>query len=377
MANRWTEDSDSGEQTKSDLNPLLNPMLEENLGRWAQVYFTNPPEKRERAVMDLLRELENRSTGQPTETAPLRNSGATGPAVQKVPCAVCNGENRPDQKFCGFCGTPLRAQPLAEQAAPHLEPAPQGESMSFLGLSPSAPPENDLAFLREKSFEKAYYEPDSGPHRVRYMVAALVILAGGITYLSWPVLRTHLPRSWQMSLQTQVAPAAPPASPGPQSPATMSSQPAAPVAATAAPQSPAPAAQRHAEDQAKAPSAGPAKSQEPSANGPDLSTHSVTLASDTHASHGVADGSQELLLAERYLHEGDSATNRAQAARWLWKSVSKQNPHAALLLADMYTRGDGVSKSCDQARILLGAAAGKGLQDAALKLHNLESSGCH
>src|SRR2546422_3139037 len=43
---------------KSDLNPLINPVLGRNLGRWAQVYFTSPPEKREEAVGELLRELE-------------------------------------------------------------------------------------------------------------------------------------------------------------------------------------------------------------------------------------------------------------------------------------------------------------------------------
>ena len=41
-----------------ELNPLLNPLLAAHMGRWAEVYFTNPPEKREQAISDLLRELE-------------------------------------------------------------------------------------------------------------------------------------------------------------------------------------------------------------------------------------------------------------------------------------------------------------------------------
>ena len=34
---------------RPELNPLTNPVLGRNLGRWAQVYFTSPPEKREQA----------------------------------------------------------------------------------------------------------------------------------------------------------------------------------------------------------------------------------------------------------------------------------------------------------------------------------------
>jgi hypothetical protein len=41
-----------------ELNPLLNPVLGAHMGRWAEVYFTSPPEKREEAVLDLLRELQ-------------------------------------------------------------------------------------------------------------------------------------------------------------------------------------------------------------------------------------------------------------------------------------------------------------------------------
>src|SRR5215470_4410276 len=41
-----------------DLNPMMNPTLGKNLGLWAQVYFTSPPEKREEAVQQLLRDLE-------------------------------------------------------------------------------------------------------------------------------------------------------------------------------------------------------------------------------------------------------------------------------------------------------------------------------
>jgi hypothetical protein len=40
------------------LNPMINPRLGKNLGRWAKVYYTTPPEKRDQAVLELVRELE-------------------------------------------------------------------------------------------------------------------------------------------------------------------------------------------------------------------------------------------------------------------------------------------------------------------------------
>src|SRR5439155_26592225 len=44
----------------SDLNPLINPVLGRNLGRWARVYFMSLPAQRDEAVGELLRELEGK-----------------------------------------------------------------------------------------------------------------------------------------------------------------------------------------------------------------------------------------------------------------------------------------------------------------------------
>jgi TPR repeat protein len=56
--------------------------------------------------------------------------------------------------------------------------------------------------------------------------------------------------------------------------------------------------------------------------------------------------------------------------------VGKGNPAATLALSDLYLRGDGVPKSCDQARLLLDAAARKGARTAAERLRNLQAFGC-
>ena len=65
-----------------ELNPLLNPTLGRHLGRWAQVYFTSPPEKREEAVEELLRELQGDS---PATQETIASMPADSPTLEAVP----------------------------------------------------------------------------------------------------------------------------------------------------------------------------------------------------------------------------------------------------------------------------------------------------
>src|SRR5271170_333187 len=57
--------SDPNTLPDPELNPMLNPLLAAHMGRWAEVYFTNPPEKRGAAIAELLRELESTPPPQP------------------------------------------------------------------------------------------------------------------------------------------------------------------------------------------------------------------------------------------------------------------------------------------------------------------------
>ncbi len=127
--------SDASALPDPELNPLLNPLLAAHMGRWAEVYFTNPPEKREQAVSDLLRELEN----VPPESAslPVAN-GSAGEKTQNsesphsspatldlvLTCSVCAYNNPAEQRFCGMCAAPLQVSPNARvpqvaEAAPN------------------------------------------------------------------------------------------------------------------------------------------------------------------------------------------------------------------------------------------------------------------
>lgn len=111
-------------------------------------------------------------------------------------------------------------------------------------------------------------------------------------------------------------------------------------------------------------------------NQPAVKTKVSSARPATDSAATAVDGSQELLLAQHYLEGTTGSRDATEAAKWLWKAVGKQNPRALMMLSDLYLRGDGVPRSCDQARLLLVAATKKGAPEAAEKLHRLELNGC-
>lgn len=73
--------------------------------------------------------------------------------------------------------------------------------------------------------------------------------------------------------------------------------------------------------------------------------------------------------------EGDTP-GAAAAASFFWEAVTQGNPRAEVALGQLYLRGAGVPKNCDQARVLLNAAADRGNPDAPRILASLPSYGC-
>jgi hypothetical protein len=59
----------------------------------------------------------------------------------------------------------------------------------------------------------------------------------------------------------------------------------------------------------------------------------------------------------------------------LWIAVAEGNPQATVELAKMYEAGDGVVQNCDQAQVLLRAAAAKGNAQAKLDLQQIQLRG--
>jgi hypothetical protein len=90
----------------------------------------------------------------------------------------------------------------------------------------------------------------------------------------------------------------------------------------------------------------------------------------------VQAGQSELAAAQGYLNGASGNRDSAKAARLLWAAVGNGNSTAEVLLADLYIRGDGVVKNCEQGRILLVAAIKSGSMDAQQKLTNLNATGC-
>ncbi len=113
------------------------------MGRWAEVYFTNPPEKRGQAVSELLRELEQIAVPatvsaqagagtNPNESMDAADSvhpSASGSEVVYT-CGVCAYKNSAGHSFCGMCGAPL--QVASQTEVPQIAEAAATPGRSWL-----------------------------------------------------------------------------------------------------------------------------------------------------------------------------------------------------------------------------------------------------
>ncbi|MGH9504482.1 MAG: hypothetical protein ACRD20_16645 [Terriglobales bacterium] len=213
-----------------------------------------------------------------------------------------------------------------------------------------------MQWLRDKGF--ASLETYDEPQRQgwKYLVGALVLVAAGFAYLHW----APKPRTGAVS---SIAASAPQVSP----PAPL------PVQKTSSPEPSNPQAVRPS-------AAGTARVQTPAPGGLQAAAEKSSLlgAVPSGAPRAVdASGVSELRLAQRYLGGSMGVRDSSEAAKLLWKAVAKQNATAEVLLSDLYLRGDGVPRSCDQARLLLLAAAKRGAPEASQQLRNLDLRGCH
>jgi PilZ domain len=95
-----------------------------------------------------------------------------------------------------------------------------------------------------------------------------------------------------------------------------------------------------------------------------------------HAEEALQAGKSELVAALEALRGTNDARDSSKAARLLWAAVANNNSAAAVVLADLYLRGDGVAKSCEQGRVLLTAASQSGDVQGKQKLGELNTNGC-
>ena len=338
----------------TDLNPLTNPELERNLGRWAKVYFTNPPANRDQAVSNLLEEIR-RESGTVPGPAPRRPYFSRDTGFQGIICSACQRQNPPGHKFCSRCGQALNpVQPGSTEnlAAPPLPEAPPPRST------------NEAQWLRDRAFS-GLDGSDAPPRRGwKYLVGAVVMVLAGFAYLQW----ASTPRT-RMAPTTIAVPQV--EAPAAALPIDSSSAETKRPAETTSPESKEPEAQKPA-----AAAEGHGRTAVPAGIQPASQKSPVLDAAPRLTQASQESGVSDLRLAQRYLGGSMGVRDSSEAAKLLWKAVGKQNATAAVLLSDLYLRGDGVPRSCDQARLLLIAAAKRGAPQAAQPLRNLESYGC-
>ncbi len=378
-----------------ELNPLLNPTLGRHLGRWAQVYFTSPPEKREEAVEELLRELrgepsfpsdEEVATASVEQPAAETSSPETIRIVEAVSaplslqCAECGHPYTFPQRFCGMCGATLegeRGPGTATVPQPRLthSTAPLFAHADLPSLSPvdesvnQAEDYSDIRWLREKGLS----DSDSSWRRARYAPAVIAVLAIGILFYAQS--RPQKVPGQQASKPSQTATDSTKQTPPAPTPKVAES---APTETSVAPSAPVrgPAASVPAQNKTLVPTPSPAPAAKENRGPPAGNSTPSEIPSEPLAAPNPANGAAELALAEDFLNGKTHPRNSEEAVKYLWRAVGKENPTAILLLSDMYQAGDGVPRSCDQARLLLSAAAKKGVPQAAGKLGDLLRAGC-
>ncbi|HWO30764.1 MAG TPA: hypothetical protein VNO32_18370, partial [Candidatus Acidoferrum sp.] len=71
-----------------------------------------------------------------------------------------------------------------------------------------------------------------------------------------------------------------------------------------------------------------------------------------------------------------SRAGRSAFARQLWSAIGAGDSSAEVPLAELYLKGEGVPKNCEQAAVLLGAASKNGNVEAREKLRKLRKNGC-
>jgi hypothetical protein len=87
-------------------------------------------------------------------------------------------------------------------------------------------------------------------------------------------------------------------------------------------------------------------------------------------------GQEEFNSAREILRGNSRHRDLPRAVDLLWAGVRKGYVPAEVTLADLFRRGDGVEKNCDQARVLLVAASKKGSLDARQMLEHMAEQGC-
>ncbi len=230
---------------------------------------------------------------------------------------------------------------------------------------------DEVQWLRDRALGSLYEAETPGRRGWKYALGGLVILLAGFAYLQWA------PGHSIGATSSSIVAAATGSNSSAAEP-TSSENSLAPIDPPATPKlSDTKFSEVHARPTAsEAPRAVPVQKNIPEKVEPAVQKASLLPPSMQKPVEIEDSGNANLRLAQRYLDGSLSPRNSSEAAKFLWQAVRKENTTAAVLLSDLYARGDGVPKSCDQARLLLVAAAKHGAPQAAEQLRALEVRGC-
>ncbi len=329
-----------------------------------------------------------------------------------IHCRSCGQANGVGQRFCGMCGGPM-ADPVEAATAPFLERGPDREPRAnelpgnehrsgnsgdvgryeatespslahgFLGLQDGGLQDlglQDIDRLRAKratseELLRSWDYPPSRSYR-GYIGAILVVVIVALGYVAWKNAKSS--GASPLATQAPVPAATESAQPAPaaaEKAATPSSENRA--SEKSASQTPTEAAQGagEAKGNGSSPAGASGEKAAPVATATAGSAPGGSVPAPAAAPGG--NGSEELAIAKNYLNaSGGHQADSREAVDWLWKSVAKRNAEATMLLSDLYLRGNGIGKNCDQARVLLDAAASRGIKEAGVRLRNMQAFGC-
>lgn len=356
------------------LNPLLNPLLAKQLGRWAHIYYTASVDKREAAIEKLVCELE-------AEAAKIAGNTATPvPREEHSQDAAAPRTTGPVLVAAQHTEPPPVAPPVIENVhtedlvvAPPISASPGVESEEQTQAMPEPMPESPMPeswheLIRQHASSPPPEEPPPAPEflsaEIVPKLASEPVLEKGRTaaedYRSFDDL---LARSDAAQLDmANVTPA----------PTRRWRVPlvAAGVLAVlggsfwiASGHHARTAAIEQAHVPPKPVTPPVVAAEPPTPAKPAVSTaartgvHEVLVSKNTPLVENTQATDPELAAGMRSLQGNGVERNSAEAARHLWQSVKNQNGSALVVLAGLYAQGDGVTKDCDQAKILLDAAS--------------------
>jgi PilZ domain len=85
---------------------------------------------------------------------------------------------------------------------------------------------------------------------------------------------------------------------------------------------------------------------------------------------------ESVLERQAMAQKAEPGFNAGDSVESLWGAVQAGSVSAEVSLAERFARGEGVNKNCDQAKVLMKAAADRGNREARLRLYQMETGGC-